>query len=46
MAKIKTQVIADACEDTEKEEHSSTTGITSSYNHSANQFGSSSKNCT
>jgi hypothetical protein len=38
---------ADAGEDVEKEEHSSITGgIASRYNHSANQFGSSSENWT
>jgi hypothetical protein len=36
---------ADAVEDVEKEEHSSTAGGTASwYNHSGNQFGGSSEN--
>jgi hypothetical protein len=44
MDKTKTQVIADAVEDVEKEEHSSTVGgITSWYNHCGNQSGSSSE---
>jgi hypothetical protein len=43
--KSKIQVTADAGEDVEKEEHFSTAGgITSWYNHSGNQFGSSSEN--
>jgi hypothetical protein len=43
MAKIKTQVRADAGEDVEKEEHSSTAGgIPSWYNHTGNQSGGSS----
>ena len=43
MAKIKSQVTADAGEDVEKEEHSSIVGgIASLYNHSGNQSGSSS----
>ena len=47
MAKIKTQVTADAGEDVEKEEHSSTVGgIATWYNHSGNQSGSSSENLT
>jgi hypothetical protein len=47
MAKIKTQVTADAGEDVEKEEHSSISGVIASwYNHSRNQFGSSSENWT
>jgi hypothetical protein len=47
MAKIKTQVTADADEDVEKEEHSSIVGgIASLYNHSGNQSGSSSENWT
>jgi hypothetical protein len=38
---------ADAGEDVEKEEHSSIVGgIASLYNHSGNQFGSSSENWT
>jgi hypothetical protein len=41
----KTQVTADAGEDVEKEEHSSTAGgITSWYNHSGNPFVGSSDN--
>jgi hypothetical protein len=40
----KTQVIVDAGADVEKEEHSSTAGgFASWYNHSGNQFGSSSE---
>jgi hypothetical protein len=40
----KTQVIADAGKDVEKEEHSSiASGIASWYSHSANQFGNSSE---
>jgi hypothetical protein len=47
MAKIKTQVTADAGEDVEKDEHSSIAGgISSWYNHSGNQFGVSSENWT
>ena len=47
MAKIKSQVTADAGEDVEKEEHSSIVGgIASLYNHSGNQSGSSSENWT
>jgi rare lipoprotein A (peptidoglycan hydrolase) len=48
MAKIKkTQVTAHAGENVEKEEHSSiASGIASWYNHSGNQFGSSSENWT
>jgi hypothetical protein len=47
MAKIKTQVTADAGEDVEKEEHSSTVGgIASLYNHSRNQSSGSSGNWT
>jgi hypothetical protein len=43
----KTQVIADAGEYVEKEEHYSIAGgITSWYNHSGNQFGGSSENWT
>jgi len=45
MAKNKTQVTADAGEDVQKEEHSSIVGgISSWYNHSGNQSGSSSEN--
>jgi hypothetical protein len=45
MAKIKSQVTADAGEDVEKEEHSSIAGgIASWYNHSGNQFGGCSEN--
>jgi hypothetical protein len=45
MAKIKIQVKAEAGEDVEKEEHSSIAGeIVRWYNHSENQFGSSSEN--
>ena len=45
MAKIKTQVTADAGKDVVKEEHSSIFGgIASVYNHSGNQSGSSSEN--
>jgi hypothetical protein len=41
----KTKVTADAGEDVEQEEHSSTAGwITHWYNHSGNQSGSSSEN--
>ena len=43
MAEIKTQVTADAGKDVEKEEHSILGGIASWYNHSGNQFGSSSE---
>jgi hypothetical protein len=40
-------VTADAGEDVEKEEHSSIVGeIASFYNHSGNQYGSSSENWT
>jgi hypothetical protein len=47
MAKIKTQVTADAGKDVEKEEHSSIVGgIASLYNHSGNQSGGSSENWT
>ena len=47
IAKIKTQVTADAGEDMEKEEHSSIAGgIASWYNHSGNQSGSCSENWT
>jgi hypothetical protein len=47
MSKIKIQVTADAGKDVEKEEHSSIAGrIASWYNHSGNQFGSSSENWT
>jgi hypothetical protein len=47
MAMIKIQVIADVGKDVEKEEHSSIVGgIASWYNHSGNQFGSSSENWT
>ena len=47
MAKIKTQVTADAGEDVEKGEHSSIVGgIASLYNHSGNQSGGSSENWT
>jgi hypothetical protein len=47
MAKIKSQVTADAGEDVEKEEHSSIVcGIASLYNHSGNQSGGSSENWT
>ena len=47
MAKIKTQVTANAGEDVEKEEHSSIAGgIASWHNHCGNQFGSSSENWT
>jgi hypothetical protein len=47
IAKIKTQVTADAGEDMEKEEYSSITGgIESWYNHSGNQSGGSSDNWT
>jgi hypothetical protein len=43
--KIKIHVTADAGKDVEKEEHSSIAGgIASWYNHSGNQFGSSSEN--
>jgi hypothetical protein len=44
MAKIKSQVIADAGEDVEKEKHSSIVGIASWHNHSGNQSGCSSEN--
>jgi hypothetical protein len=44
---VKTQVTADAGKDVEKEEHSSIAGgIASWYNHSGNQFCSSSEYCT
>jgi len=47
MAKIKTQVTADAGENVEKGEHSSIVGgIASWYNHSGNQSGGSSENWT
>jgi hypothetical protein len=47
MAKIKTQVTADADEDVAKEEHSSISGgFASWYNHSGNHFGGSSENQT
>ena len=47
MAKIKTQVTADAGKDVEKEEHSSIVGgIASLYNHSGSQSGGSSENWT
>jgi hypothetical protein len=47
MAKIKTQVTADAGKDVEKEEHSSISGgIASWFNHYGNQFGDSSENWT
>jgi hypothetical protein len=47
MAKIKSQVTADAGEDVEKEEHSSIAcEIASWYNHSGNQSGGSSENWT
>jgi len=47
MAKIKTQVTADADKDVAKEEHSSTgRGITNRYKHTGNQSGSSSENWT
>ena len=43
----KIQVTAYAGKDVEKEEHSSIAGgIADWYNHSENQFGSSSENCT
>ena len=43
----KIQVTADAGEDVEKEEHSSIVGGTANlYNHSGNQSGGSSENCT
>ena len=43
----KTQVTAEAGEDVEKKEHSSTLGgFVSSYNHSGNQSGGSSENWT
>jgi hypothetical protein len=38
---------ADACEDAEKEEYFSIAGVIASwFNHSGNQSGSSSENCT
>jgi hypothetical protein len=41
------EVTADAGKDLEEEEHSSLAGeIASLYNHSGNQFGGSSENCT
>ena len=44
MAKIKTQVTADADKDVEKEEHSSiAAGVASQYKHSGNHFGNSFK---
>ena len=44
IAKVKTQVTADAGEDVEKEKHSNIAcGIASWYNHSGNQFGGSSE---
>jgi hypothetical protein len=47
MIRSKIQVTADAVEDVEKEEHSSTAGgIASLCNHSGNQSGSSSENWT
>jgi hypothetical protein len=47
MAKIKTQVTADASKNVDKEEHSSIAGgIASLYNHPVNQPGSSSENWT
>ena len=47
MAKIKTQVTADAGKDVEEEEHSSIAGgIAGLYNHSENQSGGSSANWT
>ena len=47
MAKIKNSGKADAGEDVEKEEHSSIVGgIASLYNHSGNQSGGYSENCT
>jgi hypothetical protein len=47
MAKIKTQVTADAGVNVEKENHSSIVGgIESQYNHSRNQFGVTSENWT
>jgi hypothetical protein len=47
MAKIKIQVKADAGEDVEEEEHSSTAaGIASLYNHPGSQSGGSSENWT
>jgi hypothetical protein len=47
MAKIKTQVTADAGGDVEKEEHFSIVGgIASWYNHSGNHSGGSSENWT
>ena len=45
MAKIKTQVTADAGEDVEKEEESSIIGgVARLYNHSGNEFDGSSEN--
>jgi hypothetical protein len=47
MAKVKSQVTADAGKDVEKEEHASTTGeIASWFNYSGNQFIGSSENWT
>ena len=47
MAKIKIHGAADACEDVDKEEHSSiAVGIASWYNHSGSQSGGSSENWT
>ena len=47
MAKIKSQMIADASEDVEKKEHSSIAGaVVSWYNHSGNQSGCSLLNCS
>jgi hypothetical protein len=47
MAKIKIQVTEDAGDDVDKEEHSSIVGLIASlYNHSGNQSGGSSENCT
>jgi hypothetical protein len=47
MVKIKNSGDSRSGKDVEKEEHSSTVGgISSLYNHSGNQFGGSSENCT
>jgi hypothetical protein len=47
MVRSKAQVTADAGEDVEKEEHSSTVGgIANLYNHSGNQSGGPSENWT
>ena len=47
MAKVKNSGDSRVGEDVEKEEHSSIVGgITSLYNHSGNQSGGSSENCT